>query len=105
MGKFAIVQTGGKQYKVQEGKKIRIEKLEGDLESPVAFQEVLFTADDEGKNALIGAPYIEGAAVKGKITKQGRLKKIMVIKFKRKVRYKRTLGHRQHFTEVEITSL
>ncbi len=105
MEKFAIIQTGGKQYKVQEGKKIRIEKLEGVEGSPVAFQEVLFTADEDGKNVAIGTPHVEGAAVKGTITKQGRLKKITVIKFKRKVRYRRKLGHRQHFTEVAITAV
>ena len=105
MGKLAIIQTGGKQYKVQEGKKIRIEKLEGVLGSPVAFQEVLLTSDEDGKNVRIGTPHVEGAAVKGTITKQGRLKKITVIKFKRKVRYRRKRGHRQHFTEIEITTL
>jgi len=100
---FAVIKTGGKQYLVSEGKKIKIEKLEAEEGKKVIFDQVLLTSDVN--KLLIGAPLIEGAKVTGKILKQGRAEKIVVFKYKPKKRYKKKQGHRQSFTEVEITGV
>ena len=98
---FAVIKTGGKQYLVSEGKKLKIEKLETEEGKEVVFNEVLLL---EGKNKLeIGSPLLTGAKVTGKVLKQGRADKIVVFKYKPKKRYKKKQGHRQSFTEVEIT--
>ncbi|MEK7635955.1 MAG: 50S ribosomal protein L21 [Patescibacteria group bacterium] len=97
---FAIIQTGGKQYKVSAGEKIKIEKLDAQISDSVVFDKVLFTAD--GENIRIGMPYVEGAKVEGKILKQGREKKKIVFRYHSKTRYRKKKGHRQDFTEVEI---
>ncbi len=100
---LAIIETGGKQYLVNKGDKIKIEKLLGEAGSVVKFASVLFTSDDN--NLQIGKPFINGAIVEGKVLKQGRGKKIHVLKYKAKSKYRRKIGHRQHFTEVEITKV
>ena len=100
---FAVIKTGGKQYLVSEGKKLRIEKLEAEEGQEVVFNEVLLL---EEKNKLeIGSPLLAGAKVTGKVLKQGRADKIVVFKYKPKKRYKKKQGHRQSFTEVEITKI
>jgi large subunit ribosomal protein L21 len=101
--KFAIIQTGGKQYNVSQGQKIRVEKLEGDQDAVLNFDKVLLTVD--GDNIKIGTPYVEGAKVEAKILKQGRDKKKIIFKYHSKTRYRKKKGHRQHFTEVQITNL
>ncbi len=101
---FAIIDTGGKQYLVKKGDKIQIEKLEGDADSSITFDKVLFTSDGKADFQL-GKPYVNGAKVGAKILKQGRGKKIHVLKYKAKSKYRRKMGHRQHFTEVEITKI
>ena len=96
---FAVIKTGGKQYKVSAGSKIKVEKLEGEVGSKVSFSEVLLLADKEVK---IGSPLIKGAEVTGVISKLGRNRKVIGLKYHSKTRYHRKKGHRQHFTEVEI---
>lgn len=100
---FAIIETGGKQYLVKKGDKIQVEKLEGDAASTISFDKVLFTSD--GKEFTLGKPYISNAKVEGAVLKQGRGKKIHVLKYKAKSKYRRKQGHRQHFTEIEVTKI
>jgi len=102
---FAVIKTGGKQYKVKEHDKLKVEKLDVEKDKSIDFDEVLLIADKEGKDVKIGAPKVEGAKVKAKVLEQGRAKKIDVIKYKRKVRYRRKYGHRQQFTEVLIEAI
>ncbi len=119
---FAIIKTGGKQYKVSAGDKIKIEKLEALEGDNVVFDEVLLVADDQemkipstssGNNIektaegviKIGQPFIEGAKVEGKILKQAKDKKVIIFKYKAKKRYKVKRGHRQMFSEVEILKI
>lgn len=100
---LAIIKTGGKQYKVAVGDKITVEKLEGEEGSSIIFPEVLFLGDE--KDVKIGAPFLDGAKVEGKILKTAKGKKVTGIKFKPKKRYKVKFGHRQTMTEVEITKI
>jgi large subunit ribosomal protein L21 len=100
---LAIIKTGGKQYKVKEGDKIKVEKLEGEEGSKIIFSEVLFIGDE--KDVKIGTPMISGAKVEGKILKTAKGKKVVGIKFKAKKRYKVKFGHRQTMTEVEIIKI
>ena len=97
---FTIIQTGGKQYKISSGQKLKVEKLETKDGDSVIFDKVLLVAD--GENVKIGAPYVEGAKVEAKILKQGRDKKKIVFKYHSKTRYRKKKGHRQSFTEVEV---
>jgi large subunit ribosomal protein L21 len=97
---YAVVKTGGKQYRVQEGDVLRIEKMDGDVGSEVAFGDVLMFSD--GENVQIGTPQLEAVAVTGHIVEQGKAKKILVFKFKRRKRYRRKQGHRQPYTAVKI---
>lgn len=100
---LAIIKTGGKQYKVKAGDKIKVEKLDGKEGSKVTFREVLFLGSD--KDVKIGTPFVKGAKVEGKILKTAKGKKVVGIKFKAKKRYKVKFGHRQMFTEVEIVKI
>jgi large subunit ribosomal protein L21 len=97
---YAVVATGGKQYKVAEGDILRVEKLAGDIGSEVAFDNVLVFSD--GENVKIGQPAVDGVTVHGQIVAQGKSKKIIVFKYKRRKRYRRKQGHRQPFTAVRI---
>ena len=102
---FAVIQTGGKQYPVVVGERIKIEKLPGDLKEgdSVAFDSVLLS--ESGPDTTIGTPFIKGAVVRGTIEKIGRAKKVDVVKYKAKSRYFKRRGHRQPFMEVRITEL
>ena len=100
---LAIIKTGGKQYKVAQGDKIKVEKLEGEAGAKITFDEVLFIGDE--KDVKIGEPFIKGAKVEATIVRQGRYKKVWGIKHKAKKRYKVKFGHKQLFTEVEITKI
>lgn len=100
---FAVIKTGGKQYLVQPGDKITIEKLEAKEGETVTFPEVLLL--ENGKKADIGAPLVKGAKVEGRVVKHGKGEKVIIFKYKSKKRYKRKIGHRQTFTQVEITSI
>ncbi len=98
---YAIIQTGGKQYKVAKGDVIEVEKLEQEPGAEVVFGEVLAVAGEDGK-FIVGTPRVEGASVTGKVLDQFRAKKIVVFKMKRRKGYRRTKGHRQSLTRVEI---
>jgi large subunit ribosomal protein L21 len=100
---YAVVATGGKQYKVQEGEILRVEKLTGEVGSEIAFDQVLMTSD--GENVKIGQPMVEGAQVKGHIVEQGKSKKIIVFKYKRRKRYRRKQGNRKQFTAIKIDTI
>jgi len=100
---YAVVAAGGKQYKVREGETLRVEKIRGDVGSAVAFDKVLMYSDGETVN--IGQPVLENVAVTGHIVEQGKAKKIIVFKYKRRKRYRRKQGHRQQFTAVKIDSI
>jgi len=100
---IAVIKTGGKQYLVKKGDKIKIEKLEAEVGKSIKFSEVLFWADD--KSVKVGNPTVKGAVVEGKVLKQGKAKKVWGIKHKAKKRYKVKFGHRQQITEVEITKV
>jgi len=99
---LAVIKTGGKQYIVKENDKLKVEKLEANEGDTVKLSDVLLVADKEIK---IGMPQIEGAYVEAKVVRQAKAKKIRVVKFKSKVRYLRTRGHRQPFTEIQIVKI
>ena len=100
---YAIIRTGGKQFKVEPGKTIRIPSVETQAGESITFDEVLLASD--GSAVQTGAPAIKGASVVGEIVKHGRDKKIVVFKFKRRKNYARKQGHRQGFTEVRIQDI
>ncbi len=100
---LAIIKTGGKQYKVASGDKIKIEKLDGEVGDKITFSEVLFVGDE--KSVKIGTPIIKSVVVEGTILATAKDKKVTGIKFKPKKRYKVKFGHRQIMTEVEITKI
>ncbi|CAB1078456.1 LSU ribosomal protein L21p [Olavius algarvensis Delta 1 endosymbiont] len=100
---YAVVNTGGKQYKVKQGEILRVEKIPGDVGSPVTFDRVLMFSD--GETVSIGQPVLDDVAVEGHIVEQGKAKKIIVFKYKRRKRYRRKQGHRQQFTAVQIDSI
>ena len=100
---YAIVSSGGKQYKVQKGEILRVEKISGDIGVPVSFDKVLMFSD--GENVNIGQPVLENVSVNGHIVEQDKAKKIIVFKYKRRKRYRRKQGHRQQYTAVKIDSI
>ena len=103
MSKIAIIKTGGKQYKVKEGQTLKVEKLDKEEGSKIKF-DTLLVATTDGKEIKLGKPSL-GDKTEAKILKQDKAKKVTVVKYKNKTRYKRTLGHRQPFSEIEITSI
>ena len=100
---YAVIRTGGKQYRVAPGDLVRIERLEGDVGSAVEFAEVLLASADDA--VRIGTPLVSGARVRGTIVAQGRDKKILVFKKKRRKNYRRRRGHRQSITTVRVTEI
>ncbi|MAG11863.1 MAG: 50S ribosomal protein L21 [Parcubacteria group bacterium] len=98
----AVIKTGGKQYLVKAGDTLKIEKIDGEAGANVTFDNVLLAFDDKAADVKIGTPTLSGASVTATIEEQGRGKKIPVIKYKPKTRYRRNVGHRQHFTKVKI---
>jgi large subunit ribosomal protein L21 len=100
---YAVVNSGGKQYKIQQGEVLRVEKISGDVGSPVTFDRVLMFSD--GENVSIGQPLLDSVSVEGHIVEQGKAKKVIVFKYKRRKRYRRKNGHRQEFTAVQIDSI
>ncbi len=101
---FAVIQTGGKQYLVQEGQILRIEKLAGEKGAKINFDKILLLAQEDGSNVELGKPYL-AKIVEAEVLEQGRADKVKVIKFKRKVRYARHAGHRQAYTKIKITKI
>lgn len=100
---YAVIQTGGKQYKVTEGEVLKIEKLTEEAGNEFSFDSVLLINDEAGLK--VGTPYLDGASVKATILSQGRHKKINIIKFKRRKHHMKKMGHRQYYTEVQITGI
>lgn len=100
---YALIETGGKQYKVEEGDILSIEKLKVDQGETVSFDKVLMISDDN--SVKVGKPYVDGAVVEGEVLLHGKGKKIIVFKYKAKKNYRRKQGHRQPFTQVKITKI
>ncbi|MDV6377214.1 50S ribosomal protein L21 [Sporosarcina sp. GW1-11] len=99
---YAIIETGGKQIKVEAGQEIYIEKISGEAEEVVTFDKVLMVG---GEDIKVGAPFVEGATVTGTVVKQGRGKKITVFKYKPKKNYRKKQGHRQPYTKIVIDGI
>lgn len=104
---YAVIETGGKQYRVQPGQIIQVEKLDGEIGTSVKFDQVLMASKPEGDQSQvwIGKPYLSGASVQGEVVGQGRGEKILIIKMKRRKQYRRTQGHRQSYTQLIVTSV
>lgn len=102
---FAVIKTGGKQYKVSEGKKLKIEKIDAKEGSSFDFGSVLLIADEKSADINLGNPYLKGAKVTANVLSNLRAKKIDVIKYKNKIRYRKKTGHRQNLTEVQIDKI
>ncbi len=100
---YAVFRTGGKQYRASEGDRLRIEKLDVDEGADVSFDEVLLVG--EGADIKVGSPTVAGTAVTAKVVRQGKSRKVPVVKFRRRQNYLRQGSHRQFFTEIEITSI
>ena len=100
---YAVIQTGGKQYRVAEGTTLKIEKLELGTGDSVEFDKVLLVQSDDA--VKVGAPFIEGGKVSATVLSQGRHKKIKIIKFRRRKHHMKQMGHRQYYTEVRITGI
>ncbi len=100
---YAVVRTGGKQYRVQAGDTVDVELLPGDPGTEVEFEDVLLVAD--GDNVNVGTPTVAGASVKAEIVDEGRDKKVISFKYKAKTRSRTKKGHRQHFTRLAITEI
>lgn len=100
---YAVFRSGGKQYKASKGERLKVEKLSAEVGSSVEFDEVLLVG--EGSDVKVGTPLVSGSKVKGKVLATAKAKKVKVVKFRRRQNYKRTKGHRQWFTEVEVTGI
>ncbi len=100
---YAVFQTGGKQYRAKQGDVLKIEKLELDAGSDVAFDHVMMLG--EGDDVKVGTPTLAGAVVSGKVLSQGRADKVHIVKFRRRKHFRKQQGHRQYYTEVEITAI
>ena len=100
---YAVIKTGGKQYRVMQGEVLRVEKLEADVGAAVTFDQVLLVG--EGDGITVGTPLVAGASVAATVKAQGRGDKVRIIKFRRRKHHMKQMGHRQYYTEVEITSI
>ncbi|MGB5211732.1 MAG: 50S ribosomal protein L21 [Gammaproteobacteria bacterium] len=100
---YAVIKTGGKQYRVKEGSVLRVEKLDANAGDKIEFDQVLLVG--EGSDVKIGAPLVAGSKVEATVQTQGRTRKIDVVKFKRRQNYQRLRGHRQAFTEIRVTGI
>ena len=102
---IAVIKTGGKQYKISKDEVLKVEKLKGEKGDKINFDKVLLISDEKGAKLQVGQPFVEGQAVAAEILEQGRDKKVIIIKYKRKTRYRRKQGHRQEYTKVKITKI
>ncbi len=100
---YAVIKAGGKQYRVDPGKEIKVEKLPGEVGASISFDQVIMTSDDG--NVKVGKPFLDDTRVTGRITRQGKNKKILVFKYKRRKGYRKKIGHRQQFTQVVIDEI
>jgi large subunit ribosomal protein L21 len=99
---YAVIRTGGKQYRVSEGQRLRVEKLPGEVGDKLELDEVLMLG---GEKVAVGAPLVTGAKVSAEIVAQGKHKKVIVFKIKRRKNYRRRAGHRQPYTELKVTGI
>ena len=100
---YAVILTGGRQYRVEQGAVLRVEKLDAEPDAAVTFDQVLLVGD--GDKFTVGAPAIEGATVTAKVRGHGRADKVRIVKFRRRKHHRKQMGHRQHYTEIEITGI
>lgn len=100
---YAVIKTGGKQYKVSEGDVLTVEKLDCEPGQTIELADVLMIVD--GENVAVGAPYLAGARVSATVTSHGRGAKVRIVKFRRRKHYRRRMGHRQHYTELQVTGI
>lgn len=100
---YAVIETGGKQYRVTEGQSIKVEKIDAEAGSSIDLDKVLMVAN--GEHIKVGAPYVTGGKVTATVKSHGRGKKIHIIKFRRRKHYQKEQGHRQHYTELQITGI
>ncbi|MBX3701641.1 MAG: 50S ribosomal protein L21 [Dokdonella sp.] len=100
---YAVVVTGGRQYRVAQGETLRVEKLVADVGAEVKLDQVLLVGTGEG--VTVGTPTVAGAAVTAKVVAHGRADKIRIVKFRRRKHHRKEMGHRQHYTEIEITGI
>jgi len=100
---YAVIKTGGKQYRVAAGEKLKIEQLPADIGAEIVLDQVLLVAD--GDNLKMGRPLVTGASVQAKVIAQGRHDKVRIFKMRRRKHYQKHQGHRQNFTEIEITGI
>ena len=100
---YAVIKTGGKQYRVSEGDRLRVESLTADEGSDITLGEVLMVGS--GESVTLGAPLVANASVSARVVQHGRGRKVRIVKFKRRKHYRRQMGHRQNFTELEITGI
>jgi len=100
---YAVIKTGGKQYRVAAGDKLKVEKLAGDVGSDVVIDKVLLVAD--GDKVTVGSPLVNGASVKATVVSHGRHDKVTIFKMRRRKHYRKSQGHRQHYTEIQIQQI
>ncbi len=100
---YAVIATGGKQYRVSQGAVLRVEKLDAEEGASIEFDRVLLVGD--GDNVSVGKPYLEGGKVQATVMSQGKARKVEIVKFHRRQNYRRTKGHRQNFTQIKITGI
>ena len=100
---YAVIKTGGRQYRVMQGETLRVEKIEADVGAAVKFDQVLLIGEGEG--ITVGTPLVDGASVAATVKAQGRGDKVRIIKFRRRKHHMKQMGHRQYYTEVEITGI
>ncbi len=100
---YAVVQTGGKQYRVSEGLYLKVEKIEAEEGATIELDKVLMVAD--GDKITVGKPFVEGGKVTATIKSHGRAKKVLILKFKRRKHHMKRQGHRQYYTEIEVTGI
>ena len=100
---YAVIVTGGRQYRVAQGEVLRVEKIAADVGAEVKLDQVLLVGEGEG--VTVGAPLVAGALVTAKVKSHGRAEKIRIVKFRRRKHHRKQMGHRQHYTEIEITGI
>jgi large subunit ribosomal protein L21 len=100
---YAVIKTGGKQYRVAAGEKLKVEQIPADIGAEIVLDQVLFLSGDE--KVFMGAPLVSGASVTAKVVSHGRGDKIRIFKMRRRKHYRKTMGHRQNFTEIEILGI
>jgi len=100
---YAVIKTGGKQYRVSEGDRLKVESLTAEAGSDIALDQVLMVGS--GDDVTVGAPLVANASVSARVLEHGRGKKVRIIKFKRRKHYRRQMGHRQNYTELQITGI